>query len=126
VSSNMMPMYRIVGPDVGITQAVVGSFMTGLGRSIGATVLDVYWGGLGKITGTVKYKGDPANVPAHLRVRLLRARDGVAIREVWSRTSDGYYEFKGIDPSVRYIVLAYDHGLAFRPKAASNLLPDPL
>lgn len=88
-------------------------------------VRDVYHGGLGKILGTVKNKGTP-DYAVYRRVRLLRERDGVFVRETWSDPLTGAYEFDGIDPNERYTALSYDHTHNFRAVVADNLAPEAM
>lgn len=87
-------------------------------------LLDLAYGGPGRISGTVKIKGTP-DYPVSRRVRLLRERDGVCIRETWSDPLSGAYQFDGIDPAQRYTVLAYDHEHQLRAVVADNLSPEP-
>lgn len=81
---------------------------------------DVYWGGLGRIYGTVKVDSSP-DYPVRKRVRLIRERDGIVIREQWS--DGGVYDFDLVDESERYTVLATDDDLIFQAVAADNLEP---
>lgn len=80
---------------------------------------DVEFGGRGRVYGTTKAKGSP-NTPTKSRVRLLRERDGLLAREVWSDPATGAFEFTGVDTGTRWVVLAQDASGAFWPAAASS------
>lgn len=100
-----MPMLRVVQP-----------------RSpfVGRDMLD---GGGGKITGTTKVKGSP-DVAVGRRVRLIRERDGICIREAWSDPITGAYQFLNINPAVVYTVITYDHTKNYRAVIADGLVPE--
>lgn len=83
------------------------------------TARDVEFGGFGRVYGTTKIKGSP-NTPTRSRVRLLRERDGLLAREVWSDPASGAFEFTGVDAGTRWVVLAQDASGAFWPAAASS------
>lgn len=84
---------------------------------------DAEFGGRGAIYGTVERSEVPANVPLIRRVRLHRSRDGMLVREVWSK-ADGSYEFTEISGRYEYEVIAWDHELQFRSVVANNLVPE--
>lgn len=84
---------------------------------------DVEFGGPGMVYGTTKVKGTP-NTPTRSRVVLLRGRDKLPVRETWSDPITGYYEFRGINPTYDYIVLAEDGAGLYRPVAANHLVPE--
>ncbi|MFA9288004.1 hypothetical protein ACCQ08_24720 [Comamonas sp. SY3] len=84
---------------------------------------DMEFGGVGRIFGTVSRKNTPANVPLVRRVRLHRSRDGLLVRETWSK-SDGTYEFSNVAPQYEYDVVAWDHELSYRSVVANNLKPE--
>lgn len=86
-------------------------------------MLDIYHGGRGRVSGTVKVKGTP-DYAVRRRVRLIRDRDGKMIREMWSDATTGAYQFDYVDERERYTVLAYDYSQAFRAVVADNLLPE--
>lgn len=90
-----------------------------------ALLRDVYHGGLGRVTGTVKVRGTP-DYAVFRRVRLIRERDGVFVQETWSDPVTGAYEFKYVDPSEKYTALSYDHTHNFRAVVADNLTPEAL
>lgn len=77
------------------------------------------FGGRARVYGTTKIKGSP-NTPTKSRVRLLRERDGLLAREVWSDPATGAFEFTGVDAGTRWVVLAQDASGAFWPAAASS------
>jgi hypothetical protein len=83
-------------------------------------VVDVNFGGNGRISGTVKVKGTP-NYAVARRVRLFRDIDGLCVAETWSDATTGAYEFLNISMAYRYTVLAYDYVHTFRVVAADNL-----
>ena len=83
-------------------------------------VVDTRYGGLGRITGTVKIKGTP-DTPVRRPVRLIRDRDSVCVKEVWSDAVTGEYTFEGFDPKQRYTVMTYDVGHNYRAVVADNL-----
>ncbi|SFF14726.1 hypothetical protein [Paracidovorax wautersii] len=85
-----------------------------------ALALDAEFGGAGRVWGTTAIKGSP-DVPVRARVLLLRQRDKLVAREVWSDPVTGAFEFRGIDPSQAWLTLAEDASGNFRPVAASNL-----
>lgn len=121
--------------------AKVGSGPTmvyGTPRVAGAVTLSVQSGamtdrmtgllgkGIGRVYGTVKRKADPANAPLKRRVRLVRERDGLVMREAWSDAATGEYDFRYIDELQKWTVVAYDHVHDFRAVIADNITPDLL
>lgn len=84
---------------------------------------DVYYGGRGRVSGTVKIKGTP-NYAVHRHVVLHRQRDNVAIRSMWSDKTTGEYQFDFVDPAERYYVVSFDYEHNFRAVIADNLTPD--
>lgn len=78
-------------------------------------------GGNGRVRGTVKEKHTPSNVPVFRRVRLIRERDGLVIRETWSDPTTGAYDFQRIDEAEAYTVLSYDHTHNMQAVANDNL-----
>ena len=89
----------------------------------GQKVIDLYWGGNGRVAGTLKVKGTP-DIPVRRRVRLFRERDGFCIGETWSDATTGAYEFLYVDPTQRYTVLAYDGPRVYRATLQDNVLPE--
>lgn len=84
---------------------------------------DMFDGGVGKITGTTKVKGSP-DVAVSRRVRLIRERDGICIREAWSDPTTGAYQFLNINPAVVYTIITYDHTKNYRAVIADGLVPE--
>lgn len=82
--------------------------------------------GIGRVRGTVKRKDQPANVPLKRRVRLVRERDGLVLREAWSDAVTGEYDFQYIDELQTWTVIAYDYEHNHRAVAADNLTPEVL
>ncbi len=91
-----------------------------------AILRDLYFGGFGRITGTVAEKSTPANTPLRRRVVLTDDRSRMAIRETWSDATTGEYTFNGIRPDCRYTVTSFDHSGQYRAVIADNLLPDAI
>lgn len=87
---------------------------------------DRFYGGRGRISGTVEIKGTPTNALVRRRVRLVRESDAICIREVWSDPVTGAYLFEHIDPAEKYSLLTYDYTLDKRAVIADNLTPDPM
>lgn len=85
---------------------------------------DMLLGGNGIITGTVKEKSTPSNVPLYRRVRLIEQRSGYTLAETWSNATTGAYSFANIDRSLKYTVVSYDHTGLYRAVIADNLTPD--
>jgi len=85
---------------------------------------DVYNGGMGLITGTVKEKALPANTPLHRKVWLMDEASGMVIRETWSDATTGNYEFRAIKQGVKYTVLAYDYTGSYRAVIADAQIPE--
>lgn len=83
---------------------------------------DVYFGGRGRVAGTVKTKGSP-NFATYAKVRLINEHDGVCIREQWSNSLTGEYSFDFLDMTLKYTVVAYDPAKNFRAVIADNLTP---
>lgn len=77
----------------------------------------------GRITGTVKRKSDPLNIPLSRLVRLYRERDGALIREGWS-DANGVYSFECVEELEKYTVVAWDYQRLYRAVVADNLQPE--
>lgn len=88
--------------------------------------VDVILGGNGRIAGTVKEKGTPANVPVWRRVRLFQERAAILIAETWSDPVTGAYAFTHIKRDEVYFVLAFDHTGDYRGVVADNLTPEAM
>ena len=87
-------------------------------------LIDTEDAGIGKIAGTVKEKGAPANTPLRRRVVLQNHRDKRTIRETWSDPITGVYEFLEIAMGRTYDVISYDHTGIYRAVIADNLSPE--
>ena len=81
---------------------------------------DMYYGGLGIITGSIKEKNTPANTPLRRRVLLIDEASRMTIRETWSDAATGNYEFRGVKQGVKYTVISYDHLHNYRAVIADN------
>lgn len=79
--------------------------------------------GIGQVRGTIKEKGAP-DAPVKRRVRLLRDRDSMRIRETWSDAITGNYEFLRVDELQTYTVISYDHTLNYRAVVADRVTPE--
>ena len=86
-------------------------------------LLDVEFGGDGRIYGSVARKGTPSNIPMRRRVRLHRSVDGYLARETWSEV-DGSYEFRDISMRYEWDVIAWDHGMQEYSTVANNQLAE--
>lgn len=84
---------------------------------------DMEFGGRGRIYGTVARKGNPVNTPLARRVRLHRSRDGLMVRETWSK-ADGTYSFSDIHEGYEYDVIAWDHEQQEYSAVANNQLAE--
>lgn len=95
-------------------------------KSSAATqVSDTEYGGQGRVHGTVERKNTPTNVPLRRRVRLHRSRDGLLVRETWSK-ADGTYEFNGVSMQYEYDAIAWDNEMSYRSVIANNLKPEAM
>ena len=88
--------------------------------SVKDTTSGVLGQGIGRVRGTVKETGMP-NSPVFRRVRLIRERDGMLMREVWSDKVTGAYDFTYIDELQTWTVVSYDHLHNYRAVVADNL-----
>jgi len=77
--------------------------------------------GIGRVKGTVKIT--PAT-PTHRKVRLIRERDNMLIREQWSDAATGDYDFKFVDELQTFTVLSYDHTGLYRAVVADGIVPE--
>lgn len=87
------------------------------------SLFNLYHGGRGRISGTVKVKGTP-NYAVYRKVRLVRERDGICVAEQWSNPVTGAYQFDYFDEREKYTVITYDYENNFRAVIADNLTPD--
>lgn len=88
-------------------------------------VRDVEFGGMGRVNGNVYIDGTP-DIPVSRRVVLIRERDGLAFREVWSDKATGAYSFDKVAMGVRYTVIAYDYENNYRAVVADNVLAESM
>ena len=58
------------------------------------------------------------------KVRLVRERDGLVVRETWSDANTGQYEFRYIDELQTWTVIAYDYEQNFRAVIADGITPE--
>lgn len=95
-------------------------------RVLALAAHDLYFGGVGRVYGTVKEKSTPANTPLRRRVLLIDERTRLPIRETWSDAGTGNYEFRHVRQGVPYTVLSYDHTGAYRAVVADAQMPEPM
>lgn len=79
--------------------------------------------GIGTVYGTTEIKGTP-DAPLRARVRLIRERDGLQYREVWSDGATGAYRFDDVDELETYTVLTYHPTRAHRAVVADGIIPE--
>lgn len=77
----------------------------------------------GTITGTVKQKASPTNIPLRRVVRLYDDVDGSLVAQTWSDAITGVYTFTEINETRAYTALSLDYTHNFRAEAADNLTP---
>ena len=88
---------------------------------------DTEFGGTGRIYGTTKIETSPTvRVPTKARVSILRARDKLVAREVWSDPVTGEWEVKGLDTRQDFVVLAQDAAGNYQPVAADKTMPEEM
>ena len=85
---------------------------------------NIYFGGSGRITGTVKEKGQP-DQPLVRQVLLYNENTHTLVASTWSQ-ADGTYRFERIDPPQRYAVISTDYRQMYRAVIADNLRPEPM
>lgn len=78
-----------------------------------------------KITGSVKRKSDPLNVPLRRRVRLYDSKGAYLYRETWSDEATGAFVFENVAAS-KYLVVTYDHLNQYRALGADEVEPVPM
>lgn len=91
--------------------------------SVKDQITGVLGDGVGRVKGTVATKGSP-NQFVHRKVRLIRERDGMVIREMWSDAITGEYDFQWVDEAQTFTVVSYDHLRNYRAVIADNLTPE--
>ncbi len=79
------------------------------------------YAGIGQISGTVKKKASPNNLPLARKVRLFHERTGQLVAETWSDPVTGVYVFSGLDTEQIYTAIAYDYTHEYTAVAADNL-----
>lgn len=107
-----------------VAPVVVGSSVVGdtqITAPAITTAIDREDGGLYRVTGTVKEKANPSNIPLRRKVRLHRENDGRLIRETWSDATTGEYTFNHIRGDAVYFVTTFDHLQTYRAVIADNL-----
>lgn len=80
--------------------------------------------GIGRVKGTIKIDDTPIDTPVRRRVRLIRERDGLLLREQWSNAATGAYDFQYVDELQTYTVLSYDYLANFRAVVADRIVPE--
>ena len=104
-----------------LSQAVHQSVVSG---GVADAITGMLGKGVGRVYGTVARKTDPANTPLKRKVRLLRERDGLVVRETWSDANTGQYEFRYIDELQTWTVIAYDYEQSFNAVIADGITPE--
>ena len=123
----MSAVYRSIAPlvspqhDAAVIAAGIGARL----RAGAPRVRNIYFGGTGRIAGTVKRASTPANIPLVRQVLLYCERTRCLVASTWS-APDGSYAFESIDRSGRFTVIAYDHLHEYRAVIADNLTPEPM
>lgn len=85
---------------------------------------DMAHAGACRVAGTVTVAGTPDS-PVHRRVRLYDRRTALLVREVFSDSVTGAYEFRQIAAG-RYFVVAHDHTDFFNAVIADDLAAEPM
>ena len=85
---------------------------------------NIYFGGPGSISGTVKEKGNP-DKPLVRQVLLYSENTRVLVASTWSDAA-GKYRFDNLDPAQRYTVISYDYKRLYRAVIADNLVPEKM
>lgn len=93
-------------------------------RTGGARVVDAYYGGAFRVTGSTTTAATPANVPVSRRVRLHDQVSGKLVRETWSDAA-GLYAFERIAAGV-YFVIAFDHTGLYGGVVETDLVAEPM
>ena len=123
-----VPVNGLIAYATGILRLAPPEAMDDLGvhtksRSQLLGMRDIYFGGPGQITGTVKEKGAP-NMPLRRRVCLIEEASRTLTRETWSDATTGSYVFRNLDLQRRYTVLSYDHSGVYRAVVADGQIPE--
>lgn len=112
--------------DVFSRSLILGSAVVGATKAVTITLaaqIDREDGGRGRIVGTVKERAYPADIPVKRRVVLLSMPGSRAIRETWSDSVTGEYEFAEIAMDRTYTVVSYDHTGTYMGEVADNVQP---
>lgn len=102
-------------------QLIPGSRVVNLARGLMVGQRNAYFGGAGRIAGTVKVT---PNTPVHRRIRLFDEKTGLLVREAWSDEVTGAYSFDYVDMTRSYTVIGFDYTLNYRAVIADNLTPE--
>jgi hypothetical protein len=118
--------YRSMNSALGLLRTAPPQALDGLGvrnKMSWAPLIrrDVYFGGNGRIVGTVKLT---PNLPARRRVRLIHEVTGILIGQTWSDAQTGAYAFENIDLLSKYTVMSYDHEEVYRAVVADRVMPE--
>lgn len=84
---------------------------------------NIYFGGIGQVSGTVKEKGTPDHA-LHRRVLLIEEQTRTVIGEAWSNAATGAYSFGNIAMDRTYTVISYDYTGTYRAVIADNQIPE--
>ena len=87
-------------------------------------IRNTYFGGNGRVQGTVKESKSPSNVPLRRRVQLIDESTRMLVREVWSDGGTGAYDFNDVDANAKFTVITYDHLHNYRAVIADNITPE--
>ena len=109
----------------GDTKIAPADYLSVESGSVKDQITGVLGEGIGRVRGTVALaiKNNP-DQPVHRKVRLIRDRDGLVIREAWSDAVTGEYDFQYVDEAQRFTVVSYDYTLAKRAVIADNQIPE--
>lgn len=84
-----------------------------------------YFAGVGDgyVSGTIKTKSTPADIPTLALVRLVRDQDGLLIQAQWTNPTTGAYRFDNLSLDYQYTVTAFDPAKNYRAVIADNITP---
>ena len=91
-------------------------------RDVASLCRNIYFGGNGQISGTVKEKGQP-DQPLVRQVLLYSENTHTLVASTWSH-ADGSYRFEQLDRDQRYTVISTDYQHLYRAVIADNLTPE--
>jgi len=106
------------------SEALDATGVRNVGRAQNLGLRDIYYGGTGRITGTVKEKANPNNLPLHRKVLLLDEATRAVVRETWSDATTGAYTFNNVAMQATYTVMTFDYLHNYRAVIADNLTPE--